>query len=263
MKRIFFMLLFGLCFSCFANASPNLNIRNSNRLSESSQNNRFHLHPRYANYLARRDSLTKSAFFFKAKTDEKIVVLSFDDGPTARHTERLTTFLREKECPAVFFILGSQVTRALIALYDDPLFEVGCHGFYHHNYIEERDVNVMIEDFRKATALHHRFRPGKLKYYRPPFGVINRSMVGVMKSFNLEGVLWSFDVMDFLFPPHGTRTRQHVLDDINNNLSNGHILLLHEGINLNLLGDIIDLIREKGFRIVTLSELMEADRGLK
>jgi len=223
-----------------------------NPLSVFSQNNSFHLYPNYIDYLNAKDSLTKNVFYFKAKTDEKIVCLSFDDGPSMAYTEKLIAFLKEKKCPAVFFIIGNKVKKNQIALYQDSLFEIGSHSYNHYDYRKVLGVDSMIVDFKNSVDLHATFSYEKLKWYRPPHGVINDTIVNVMKDFELQGVLWSFDTMDFLSP-----SKQEILDNINHFLSNGDIILLHEKIDLELLNSIIKSIRKKEFKIVKLSELIK------
>ena len=221
-------------------------------LSVFSQNNSFHLYPNYTEYLDGKDSLTKSAFYFKAKTDEKIVCLSFDDGPSYAYTEKLTNFLKQKKCPAVFFIVGNKVRKNQIPLYKDTLFEIGTHSYNHHDYRKVLGLDTMVADFKNSLDLHATLGYGELKWYRPPHGVIDDTIASVMSGFGLQGVLWSFDIMDFLSP-----SEQEILDNIDKYLSNGDIILLHEKINLDLLNKIIDLIQKKGFKIVKLSELIK------
>lgn len=216
------------------------------------QDKDFHLYPNYITYLKAKDSLLKNDFYFKASTNEKIVCLSFDDGPSLAYTEKLTALLKQKMCPAVFFIVGNNVKNEVVKFYKDTLFEIGTHSFNHYDYRKVFGIDTIVKDFKNSVDLHKALRFGELKWYRPPHGVINDTVANIMKGFGLQGVLWSFDIMDFLSP-----TEQEMLNNIEFYLSNGDIILLHEKINLTTLNHIIDLIRKKGFKIVKLSELIK------
>jgi peptidoglycan/xylan/chitin deacetylase (PgdA/CDA1 family) len=221
-----------------------------------SQDATFHFFPRYAAYLRNTDMQLKGSFYYKANTDRKIVALTFDDGPSA-HTERLTALLKRKECPAAFFLVGQMMTgnRNRLQFYNDSLFEVGAHSYFHFNSNGAANANTIKNDFQRSMNAFSSLMPDHtVKYYRPPYGIVHRNVIDQMEAHNLQGVLWSFDTMDYLRP---RPTRQKAINDINSHLSNGDIILAHEGINLNLLEEMIDTIRNNGFTIVKLSELME------
>ena len=213
--------------------------------------NAFHLYPNYTQYLKNRAVPTKKAFFFKAQTNEKIVCFSFDDGPNFPKTEKLIAFLKQRKCPAVFFLIGEQMKSARIDVYKDPLFEIGCHGFHHDLYSQSTNQESLRADVQAVLNVHEKFG-FDAKFFRPPFGVINKHLAKIMNDLNIKGVLWSLDSQDFLMRPN-----RDILNDINTYLSSGDIILFHETLDLALLSDILDLVHKKGFKVVKLSELMK------
>ena len=209
----------------------------------------WNLYPSYGRALCRLSPSLKHAFFFKAAMNRKVVALTFDDGPLKR-TPALLRFLRQRRVPATFFLLAPQINRHNAHLYDDPLFTVGLHSYHHINYRKASRKKTRRELDR---ALKHMRRYGLDPYYfRPPYGMVSRTLQRELHARNLQGVLWSLDTQDWN-GRRGARFRRSVL----RSLSPGSVLLMHDqSVSLRDLGRLIDGIYAKGYTIVPLRELV-------
>lgn len=109
-------------------------------------------------------------------TQERVVALTFDDGPDPSYTGPILDILKEKQVSATFFVLGEGV-EANSDLLRRMLKEghgIGNHG-YTHDYSQRYSQYKTLDEIRRtdkavyaATGIHTYF-------YRPPGGFISKS----------------------------------------------------------------------------------------
>jgi len=205
--------------------------------------------PGYRRFLHRLPAERSGAFFYQAATQEKIVALTFDDGPLKR-TPRILKLLKEKDAPATFFLLASRLNSRNARLYDDPLFSVGLHGWRHPHY-SRLSTRSVARELDRGVARFQRYGL-RTEWFRPPYGMVTASLPRLMKERRLHGILWSLDSYDW------RRYRgRRALRRIREHLQPGSVILLHDqSLPIRDLNDLIDTIRSEGYRIVPLSELL-------
>jgi len=209
----------------------------------------FALYKGYYNYLASIPQELKDYFHFKANTTDKIVVLSFDDGPLA-YTPSLMEVLSQSNTPATFFLLCNRITNTNSQWYSNPLFSYGMHTLSHkdYSYLDFEQTKQEIDKCQEIFAANNLLS----QFFRPAFGIITPELVDVLKTNQIIGVLWNIDSLDW-DKKRGDELVAQVLD----NLSPGSIVLFHDGVNQTDLKRIIAGISEQGYRIVSLEELLE------
>jgi peptidoglycan/xylan/chitin deacetylase (PgdA/CDA1 family) len=216
---------------------------------------RFLLYDQYTDYLGRKDMSLKDAFVFSVQTEEKIVSITFDDGPSGS-SEKILSTLKRLDCPAAFFLIAGNIGPDNIEQYRDPLFETYIHGYSHDNF-STYDREKCFAEVRKARIAFETLGI-KSKYFRPPYGAINNDLKDALKENNLTGILWSLDSLDWAKLVGGT-----LLDRILSNIQNGDIILFHETPWTAIeLENIIAGIRDKGFTIVPLNYLLKFPKCL-
>ncbi len=191
-----------------------------------------------------------------AKTEEKVVALTFDDGPNF-NTTKLIKLLKEEECPATFFLIGGSLKnkKRILFLYKDPLFEIGMHGFYHDDYSKysfkklESEMENMIKVFSQYDL--------KSRYFRPPYGAVNYNLSQNLKKNSLIGVMWSIDSEDWKYK---TSSKDNFVSNIIDSLEPGSIILLHEKMEISFIKSLVDNIRALDYKIVPLSEIINEDK---
>ncbi len=209
----------------------------------------FSLYEPYRVFLAGEDKDLVQAFAFRADTDEKIVALTFDDGPTA-HARQITATLEGHACPATFFLIAGRLDEANLAAYDHELFEVGIHGYEHRKFtIYDRETSHdQIHRARQAMQGLGLFP----RYFRPPYGVINGDLKDALQTEGLSGILWSLDSLDW-----NSLAGEDLVKQVTSGLCPGTIVLLHEcPATAKALPGIIEGIRAQGFHIVPLESLL-------
>ena len=172
---------------------------------------------------------------------------------------------------ATFFVVGKPVL-AYGALVQGMLragHELENHSFSHYRLDEMSPKEIMLE-VQAATEIIERYSRRPVRYFRPPGGRYNRYVLEALKQEGLKMVLWDVNLGDYhtLLPkekrshyPYADNTTQtpakELLDEAMRSIQNGSIFLLHntDGETIRVLPMLIQALRKKGYRFVTLSEL--------
>jgi peptidoglycan/xylan/chitin deacetylase (PgdA/CDA1 family) len=207
--------------------------------------------PSYRRFIHRLPPERSHPFFYRADTREKIVALTFDDGPL-RRTPRILRLLKEKKAPAAFFLPASRLNARNARLYDDPLFSVGLHGYRHPHY-KNLSVSAVARELDRGLE---RFRHFGLQteWFRPPYGMVTAALPRLISERNLRGVLWSLDSYDW----RRYRGRK-AIERIRRHLRPGSVILLHDqSLPIRDLAELIDTIRVEGYTLVPLERLLRS-----
>lgn len=186
---------------------------------------------------------------------QKAVALTFDDGPGVS-TGDILRVLRKKRVDATFFLLGSMISEDTEAVKQIPRqgSEVANHSTAHQARPGQADLentNRLVEEASGVTPCT----------YRPPYGDVNGEVVAAARSAGLDTVLWDVDTNDW----QGSTTIDSILENVKSNTQNGSIILMHDGGDqprpktVELLPRLIDLLRDEGYALVTVSELLGND----
>ena len=207
------------------------------------------------------ETLPKEELIYHARPNDRMeIALSFDDGPHPRYTPIILDILAEYGIKATFFMVGENVryysaaAEAVVA----AGHEIGNHTFTHRkiNLMNEHEILQEIANCEEAVAS---VSEQKLHFIRPPEGHLNDTMRRVIGSLDYRIVLWDVDTRDWAHTPPETITK-HVLDTV----QAGDIILMHDFIGYNsptpeALRQVIPARLERGFRFVTVGELVEAE----
>ena len=183
----------------------------------------------------------------------KEVALTFDDGPHPSFTPRLLDLLARLHVRATFFLVGKMVDR-----YPDLVRQEVAQGHEvaNHTYDHLRLASVppaLIEpELKEGSLALVRAVGSPTRFYRPPGGEYNADVIEAGRKLGYIMVLWTNDPGDYR-RPSGQTLEERLLNDI----SNGAIILLHDGIpqTLTILPKLVTALRKQGYRFVTISEM--------
>jgi peptidoglycan/xylan/chitin deacetylase (PgdA/CDA1 family) len=178
------------------------------------------------------------------------VALTFDDGPDS-HTDRILDVLADKGARATFFVQGYRV-----AMFPDQLrrevaegHEIGNHTWNHKNLttLKAKSIKLQIKKTNRAVEKLTGVTPALV---RPPYGSVDDK---VKKHVGLPLVLWSVDTRDW-----ETKNVKKILKHIKKETKPGSIILMHDTLAASgkALSRAIDILHEKGYTLVTVSELL-------
>lgn len=198
----------------------------------------------------------------KVTTNQKVVALTVDDGPNSKSTPELLAVLREKNVKLTMFILGRNAEQhpELLAQAAADGHEIASHT-YSHNFINR----ISREEFEKELDKTEKLITAvaqKPVLLRPPGGGYNDAVVLQAQRRGYTCVLWSVDTQDWKRPSVST-----VVNNAMSGIQPGSIVLMHDGQDnlptAKAIGIIVDRLREQGYKLVTVSELLQYEGEVK
>ncbi len=198
-------------------------------------------------------------FYANGDGKKKQIALTFDDGPGV-NTQEILQILEEKKVKATFFIYGSSVkgNKDVVKAVYDSGNEVANHTYSHINFFQYKkdDIEDKIKsEIIKTENLIKEITGYKTKLLRMPHGFSRPPSKKVAKELGYIMVNWSFGC-DW----NTKLTQEQMYEAYKKNIKAGAIFLMHDKIKskkiVNLLPQLIDDIKQKGYDIVTVSELL-------
>ena len=196
-------------------------------------------------------SLTFLALPVQAAEDTKYVALTFDDGPSGKYTRQLLDGLYDRGVQATFLLCGYRMKEYpdIAQRIFEEGHEIGYHGYSHNNMkdMSRRDIAGELVD--SQALLPEGCAP---VFLRPPGGCCSDAVRQVAEARNLAILNWSVDPKDWA--THDTAAIERA---VLKNVKDGDIVLLHDMTisSVRAALDIVDVLLEEDFEIVTVSEL--------
>jgi peptidoglycan/xylan/chitin deacetylase (PgdA/CDA1 family) len=203
---------------------------------------------------------------------QKLIALTFDDGPYGTSTEEILSILESEHIHASFFLIGKNAEKypdLVKRIYNDG-DDIGNHSYAHlrtfsleTKEVFGKDVDTAEAAISDAIGIHdnHIVHP---TLYRPPYGSLSETMKGVLAAKGYHIIMWDVDVRDWDSEKIST---DMIVNGILAKIKSGSIVLLHDGrdtrINyprentIHALKPLITGLREKGYEFVTVTELLE------
>ncbi len=194
-----------------------------------------------------------------AAPGDKLVALTFDDGPWPGQTDKILAVLKKHRIHATFFMLGGRARQApaLARRVAAEGHVVGSHSLSHKELTKlgpagiRKEISGGVSGVAAATGV----RP---VWFRPPYGAVNGAVRKQARVMKVKVALWDIDTLDW------TRPGTHMLyRNAVRSTKPGQIVLMHDGgadrsQTIKALPIIIEDLRSKGFTFVTLDELAAA-----
>lgn len=197
---------------------------------------------------------------FHKPTREPLVALTFDDSPRETLTPRILDLLDDYDARATFFMIGDHipgnenVIRRLVA---------EGHELGNHMMTDEPSHRLPLDEFeRQLLQTHALLEPfGGARWFRPGHGWFNRPMLDRVHRHGYRCAMASTYAYEFLAVSAPCAARQILL-----NIRPGAVIVIHDGAadrvrTVEALRLMLPTLRDRGYRVVTLSEL-EASAAL-
>ena len=186
-----------------------------------------------------------------ATQETKLVVLTFDDGPSGKYTQRLLDGLEKRGVKATFLLCGyrmEQYPTLTQEIYEQG-HEIGLHGYSHKTLQHSCRENAYLEIQKSMELIPEGC---KITFFRSPGGLCSKEVTDVVREQGLSMLLWSVDPKDWAVHDVAAIT-QSVISCV----QDGDIILLHDMSNSSVDAalNIIDQLQAQGYRFVTASQL--------
>jgi len=206
---------------------------------------------KFSDLLIHPPKLVKNFFgsiTWKINTEEKVIYLTFDDGPIPIITEKILIALDLFNAKATFFCVGDNVKK-YPGIYNEILSEghaTGNHTYSHLNG-SKTDTEEYLNNIEKAAEYI------ESDLFRPPYGRMKTSQqTEIIKKFNI--VLW--DVLSFDF--NKSISHEMCFSNVKHFTRPGSVVVFHDNIKsadnmFYALSRSLQLYTELGYRFEALT----------
>lgn len=198
---------------------------------------------------------------YRGPRDRRAIALTFDDGPS-QATLTILEILERHRAKATFFVCGLNAERhpSIVRAAARAGHEIGNHG-YSHARLWLRNARFIYEELAAAQRAITAITGTTPRWFRPPYGVRWFGLREAQRRLGLTGVMWTALARDWRLPADAIAAR------LLRSAQNGAIFCLHDGRELDpaprtaptveAVRLLVPALRERGFALVTVSELFE------
>lgn len=172
------------------------------------------------------------------------------------YLQEILDILAEEQVRGNFFLVGKWAEKypEMVKKIHDEGHLFGNHG-YSDPYMSKISNEEISEEIRRTNGIIEEITGSTPKYFSPPYGEKDKRIFEQSFNDDMVNVLWSLDTIDWMRPGP-----QKMADRVLSNLHNGAIILMHnteqtpEGLK-----KIISGVKEQGYEIVTIEEILSPD----
>lgn len=218
-------------------------------------------------YLCYELSKSRTFQFFgglitKVETNEKIVALTFDDGPGA-NTDKILDVLEKHDVKGTFYLTGFEIEN----FFDEGVkivqagHEIGNHS-YSHNRMVFKSPSFLKDEIERTDDLIRQIGYEGEITFRPPYGKRLLFLPYYLSKNERNTILWNIEPETY---PEIASDSNNIVNHIIDNIEPGSIILLHvmyesRKESLNAVEGIVTSLKKQGYTFVTVSELIKYKR---
>jgi peptidoglycan/xylan/chitin deacetylase (PgdA/CDA1 family) len=181
-------------------------------------------------------------YIWRKTPSEKVIYLTFDDGPVPEVTPEVLEILDKYGWKATFFCVGENVQKNP-ELYNEILRQG--HKTANHSFNHLKGFKYSTFDYVANVKKAADFIDSKL--FRPPYGRITRKQARLIRN-DYEIIMWDVITHDY----NQNLTNNEVFKNVKNNLRKGSIVVFHDSIKakdnvLNVLPRAIEFWKANGY----------------
>lgn len=195
----------------------------------------------------------------RAQTSEKVVALTFDDGPQPVYTDQVLGVLDELGVKATFFVTGSDLEKHMAEAQQIVAagHALGNHSFSHQRMILVTPAFVRDEIERTDPLIREAGYSGEI-YFRPPYGKKLVALPYYLSQTKRTTIMWDVEPES---DPEVAATSGRISAHILSNVQPGSIILLHVMFasgqpSRDAVRDTVIGLQQAGYRLVTVPELL-------
>ena len=193
---------------------------------------------------------------YQVSTKQKVVALTFDDGPT-KNVEEILPLLKAYNAKATFFLIGNEIKKnpAEAKRIADAGQQIGNHSYSHNRMVFKSSSYIQEEIEKTDQLIRLAGYQGEIDF-RPPNG---KKLVGLpyyLNKHNRDTITWSLE------PDSYFSSSTDKVNYVKKNVKPGSIILIHPmydktGEEVKTIKGILQSLSNKGYKFVTVNELQE------
>ena len=200
---------------------------------------------------------TKLLPIYNVQTEEKKIAFTMNCAWNADDIDTILETLKNNDVHITFFMVGNWVDKypEAVKKINEQGHEIGSHS-NTHPHVNNLSAEKNIEEIKLGVSKIEKITGQKINLYRAPYGEYNDTVIQVAQENGYYTIQWNLDTLDY----EGL-TGEEMWKRLSNKLNNGTIILSHNGTKhtADSLDMLIKNIKAKGFKLVTVSELIYKD----
>lgn len=190
---------------------------------------------------------------------DKVIAITFDDGPHETLTPKLLDILEENGVVATFFMLGQNAEKYpdIVKRAYDEGHEIGTHSWDHRDSWPKLSTDDRLDQYTKANDAIQAATGLRTLIDRPPYGAMQEEMAA---QIGREQIIWSVDPEDWKYRD-ADEVYDRVIDGTDNGgyVRDGGIILSHDihATTVEAFARIIPKLKDEGYTFVTVTQLMQ------
>lgn len=192
----------------------------------------------------------------QVKTNQKVVALTFDDGPT-NNIDKILPLLDQYNAKATFFLIGNEIEKNPDEAKNivDAGHQVGNHTFSHQRMIFKSPSYIKAEIEKTDKLIRNAGYKDEIDF-RPPNGKKLFGLPYYLSKHNRDTITWNIEPDTYY---------SATLDKVNfvkKNVTPGSIILIHPmydqtGEELKTIQGILQSLSKQGYKFITVNELQK------
>ena len=192
----------------------------------------------------------------RIETNQKLVALTFDDGPT-KNVNQILPLLDKYNAKATFFLIGEEIEKhpEEAKKIVDAGHQIGNHT-YSHNRMVFKTPSYIKEEIQKTDQLIQKAGYKGEIDFRPPNG---KKLVGLpyyLNKHNRDTITWNIE------PDSYYTNASDKVNYVTENIKPGSIILMHPmydetGNELQAIEGVLQELSNEGYTFVTINKLQE------
>lgn len=198
--------------------------------------------------------LPSSLVVTRLRSGEKVLYLTFDDGPDPNFTPQILDLLGRHDARASFFLIGDRVDgeRALVQRMVDEGHQLGNHS-WTHPFMSDLSLSAQLEQIDRTDIKLAEFDGRARHPFRPPCGVLPLNLLLHYARRRRAIAYWSYDSHDYEKRPASEIVPLLQADPP----VAGDVVLMHDdnADTVELLATVLPQWQQQGYQVRALPEL--------
>lgn len=195
----------------------------------------------------------------RVNTSQRVVALTFDDGPTVEVTEQLLATLKQEDVRATFFVIGAELEQQIET--GKKIVAAG-HELGNHSYSHDRMIFVtpsfVKREIERTDELIRAAGYQQDIHFRPPYGKKLFALPYYLSQNNRKTIMWDVDPDSY---PEVAASSDKIVEYVLSKSQPGSIIILHvmypsRRESLKAVPKLIRELKLRGYIFKTVSELI-------
>jgi peptidoglycan/xylan/chitin deacetylase (PgdA/CDA1 family) len=213
--------------------------------------------------------IVRRGTIYHVNSRDKIVALTFDDGPSPVWTPKILDELKKSGVKATFFMIGEYVRSypEIAKRVVQEGHEIGNHSFDHHVLIYYK-MEELEKEIRDAEAVIRNITGKTTTLFRPPKAWLTNEEKKKIKEMGYKIILWTLNSKDWV-----TFDDKYIVRYIVHHVRPGDIILFHDGggvfttekgnrtETVKAIRRLAEKLKDRGYEFLTVTELLDREKN--